>query len=166
MINLIACMDKNRGIGKDNAMPWHLPKELKYFKETTQGHIVVMGRKTYKSIGEGGLPKRDNIVLTNEINGRIATIRSDYSLYFTNSIDYVIDLKDYREVFVIGGANVYEQFIPYADRLYITRINAEFGCDTFFPDLYHKDWKIVDYRIDEDKGFELEYHVYDRHKKE
>lgn len=165
MLNLIVCMDKNRGIGKDNAMPWHLPNELKYFKKTTTGHVVVMGRKTYESIGRP-LSNRVNVAISNTMeNTDEVPVYSDIEHFINTVRDVEKDIKGIN-TFVIGGASIYEQFLPYADRLYITVINAEFDCDTFFPDFDIKDWRVVDNWTDEDNGYDLEYLVIDRHKKE
>jgi dihydrofolate reductase len=142
-INLIVALDDDNLIGNNNELPWHFKKDLKYFKETTEGNIVVMGRKTYESIGREGLPERDNIVLTNRGVSRVATLRDDYSLFFTDSIEYILQLRDYREVFIIGGATIYEQFLPYADKLYVTRVMGKFEGDTYFPDVDYREWNPV-----------------------
>lgn len=130
MINTIVAVDKNWAIGKDNKLLAHIKCDLEYFKRTTNGHIVVMGYNTYMSLPIKPLPNRTNIVITRkdiELDGCIVV----------NSIDNLFkkldDIKDNKEVFIIGGASIYEQFLPYSDRLFITHIFHEFEADTFFP---------------------------------
>jgi dihydrofolate reductase len=137
MISFIVAMDQNRVIGKDNQLPWHLPEDLKYFKKVTIGHPIVMGRKTFESIGRP-LPGRENIILT-----RNETYRPE-GCKIINSID---DLKqisnDYdEEVFVIGGAEIFKQTFHLADKLYITVIDEQFEGDTFFPN-FDNEWKLI-----------------------
>jgi dihydrofolate reductase len=165
MINLICAMDNNNIIGKDNEMPWHLPKDLAHFKETTDGHIVVMGSKTYDSIGRD-LPNRKNFVLTrrpkvfyelypesNALAGNITDLNHLIHIYWKN-----------EEIFVIGGANVYEQFLPYADRLYLTRIDASFEGDTYFPEVDYAKWTPIkeSIRTELDNGIPLYFVTYER----
>ena len=123
-------MAKNRVIGKDNDMPWgRLPADLKHFKETTQGHTVIMGRKTFDSIGKP-LPNRRNIIITSkkEIAG----------CEVASSVEDAIALaQDEKEVFIIGGGSIYEQTLPVADRLYLTSIDMHTEGDTFFPSYSH-----------------------------
>src|SRR5690625_4410899 len=125
MISIIVAMDKNRVIGYQNTMPWHLPRDLKFFKETTTGHTIIMGRKTFESIGRP-LPKRKNVVLTRS------------KVDFPKSVEVIHDIKTIyqwnddhpdEEFFVIGGGHLYEQVIPFANRMYITKINEEFKGD-------------------------------------
>ncbi len=127
MISLLVAMDKNHVIGFENDMPWHLPKDLKFFKEKTTGNIMVMGRKTYESIGRV-LPNRRNIVLTRKL------------IDFPEGIEVINDLKTVyewneenpdKEYFVIGGGDIFKQALPYADRMYITWIDEAFDGDTF-----------------------------------
>jgi dihydrofolate reductase len=165
MIKLIACMDKNRGIGKDNAMPWHLPKELAYFKEITENNIVVMGRKTYESIGKP-LPNRVNIVISSTQD-----ISNDSTLTFPSIDNFMSFLDAYKlvdimtgeglDIYIIGGATIYEQFLPYADELYITTINAEFDCDTFFPEFSSEWTPFIESAVPiVDNGYELHFARY------
>lgn len=133
MIALIACMDRNHVIGKDNQIPWHLPADLKYFKETTMGHTVVMGRKTFESIGKP-LPGRRNVILTRDKGFRVEGAE------VVHTVEEV--LKRQEDLFIIGGATIYEQFMPYAEKLYITKIEAEFEGDAFFPPI-DETWQLV-----------------------
>ncbi len=127
-ISMIAAMAANRVIGKDNDMPWHLPADLKHFKSVTMGKPVIMGRKTYQSIGRA-LPGRRNIVLTRDPHFSLTD--ADVVAGPQQAMALVADCD---EVMVIGGGMVYQQFLPYADYLYLTFIQAEIEGDTQFPD--------------------------------
>jgi dihydrofolate reductase len=136
MISLILAMDKNRVIGIDNRMPWHLPADLAYFKQMTLGHPVIMGRKTFESIGKP-LPGRQNVIIT---------ANKDYQkegCVILHSIDEALAFCLDKDVFVIGGAQIYQDFFPYADRLYLTFIDEVFPGDCFFPEIDDKTWKLV-----------------------
>lgn len=133
MIALIAAYAKDRVIGYKGKMPWHLPNELKYFKETTMGHTVVMGRKTFESIGKP-LPNRRNIVLTRDRHFQAPGIEV---------IHNPRDVDRLGDVFIIGGAQLYEEFMPMADRLYLTEIDLETEGDTFFPKWDQEDFRII-----------------------
>ena len=134
-ISLIVAMAANRAIGLDNKMPWHLSADLKKFKAITMGSPIVMGRKTYESIGRP-LPGRSNIIISRN---------SDYQqagcLVF-NDIKAAIEAssKDAEEIFIIGGAELYKATLPHADNLYLTLINQDFNGDTFFPEIDFKAW--------------------------
>lgn len=135
MIALIAAMDRNRVIGRDGQMPWRLPAEMRHFRRTTMGHVVVMGRRTYESIG-GPLKGRTNIVLTRE-RGFTAP-----GCEVRHSVEEV--LADPRPLYVIGGAELYRQFLPHADELILTRIDHEFPGDTYFPAWDESEWELVE----------------------
>lgn len=128
MISMIVAMSQNRVIGKDNKMPWSIPEDLQYFRKVTSGHVVIMGRKTYESIGIP-LPHRTNIVLTRDqsyqADGCIVMHEMDALLaqYQTSE----------EEVFIIGGSTLYQVFMPFANKLYITQIQATIEGDTAFP---------------------------------
>lgn len=130
---LIAAVTKNHVIGKDGGMPWHIPEDLKYFRDRTSGQTVIMGRKTWDSIGIA-LAKRRNIVVT-----------SDRSLVLVGaetaaSLEEALALCEEETVFCIGGASLYEAALPLADVLYLTEIDAEVDGDTFFPKIATRDW--------------------------
>lgn len=127
-LNLIAAMDSARGIGKENAIPWHIPGELPRFKAITMGHPIVMGRKTFQSIGRA-LPGRTNIVIT-----RAPDFVAD-DCKVVGSLEEALKLAgtEDEEVFVIGGAQIYKQALPEADTLYLTLIEGDHDSDTFFP---------------------------------
>ncbi|MFE4115797.1 dihydrofolate reductase [Priestia sp. YIM B13448] len=152
MISFIFAMDKNRLIGKGNSLPWHLPADLKFFKQVTSGHPVVMGRKTHESIGKP-LPGRENIILTRNIS------YDSEGCTVLNSISDIEDMakKEKEEVFIIGGAEIYKLAFPIADRLYITTIDEEFEGDTYFPEFNESEWRLVS----REKGLKDEKNPYD-----
>lgn len=150
-ITLIVAAAENNAIGKNNQMPWHLPNDFKYFKGTTRGHSIIMGRKTFESIGRP-LPERRNIVLTRDQN----YINPDIDV--ANSVGEVLTYcRDEREIFIIGGANVYSQFLPLAQKVHLTRVHTNIDGDAFFPELPPHDWQLVS----QDKHGEDEKHPFD-----
>lgn len=136
-ISLIAALDRNNLIGADQGMPWRLPADLKRFKALTMGKPIVMGRKTYETIGRP-LPGRQNIVLTRD---------QDYEApgcVVVHSIEDALKVSsDAPEVMIIGGGAIYRQFLPLASRLYLTLIDATFEGDTYFPDINCDNWQMV-----------------------
>ncbi|MGM0845419.1 MAG: dihydrofolate reductase [Bacillota bacterium] len=138
MISFVWAMDENGVIGYENKLPWRLPEDLKFFKETTMGHPIVMGRKTYKSIGKP-LPGRENIILT-----RDASFEAEGCIIF-HEIEEVLHYAEEREVevMVTGGAEIFKKFIPYADKLYVTRIYDTFEGDTYFPELNWDEYELI-----------------------
>jgi dihydrofolate reductase len=134
-ISLIVAVDEKNGIGKNNQLPWHLPADLQHFKKITTGFPIIMGRKTFDSIGKP-LPNRRNIVISRQENLEISGAE------VCNSINSAISLcKDEREVFIIGGSQIFEQSLDLADTLYLTVIQNNFDADTFFPELDKNQWK-------------------------
>ncbi len=135
-LSIIVAMDENRLIGSDNRLPWHLPADLAFFKRTTMGKPIVMGRKTFESIGKA-LPGRRNIVITRN---------PEYSadgVEIVHDIDAAMALcAASEEIMLIGGANLYAQTLPRATRLYITRIHHAFDGDTWFPELDENAWRV------------------------
>lgn len=157
MISLLWAMDENRAIGRNNQLPWHLPEDLKYFKRVTMGKPIAMGRKTYDSIGRP-LPGRENIVIT---RNQGVTIEG------CTVIHDVKDLlkRDDEELFVIGGAEIFKEILPFADRLYVTEIREEFEADTFFPEYNLSDWELIESIPgvkDEKNPYHYEFLVYQR----
>ncbi len=135
MVSMIAAMSKGRVIGLNGSMPWHLPADLAHFKRSTMGRPVIMGRKTYDSIGKP-LPGRKNIVLSRSCSLQLA------GCTVVCTLDSALSkLGDFSEVFIIGGQQLYQQALPLADRLYLTHIDAEFEGDTFFPDYLGFQWE-------------------------
>ncbi|MGF7532897.1 dihydrofolate reductase DfrA [Bacillus mexicanus] len=159
MISFIFAMDANRLIGKDNDLPWHLPNDLAYFKKVTSGHSIIMGRKTYESIGRP-LPNRKNIVVTS------APASQFPGCTVVSSIKDVLDIcSDSEECFVIGGAQLYTALFPYADRLYMTKILHEFEGDRHFPEFDETDWKLVSAEKgikDEKNPYDYEFLIYEK----
>ncbi len=127
---MIAALSENKVIGKDNTLLWHIPEDFKRFKTITSGHPIIMGRKTYQSIGKP-LPNRSNIVVT-----RDAEFTAEGCI-IVNSLEHGIEKAkeiDHEEIFIIGGGELYKQGINYADKLYLTIVHNQFDGDTFFPD--------------------------------
>jgi dihydrofolate reductase len=142
-LSLIAALGQNRVIGVDNSMPWHLPADFKYFKATTLGKPIIMGRKTWDSLGRP-LPGRLNLVVT-----RQADLQLEGAEVFT-SLDAAVERAEawaqeqgIDEVMLIGGAQLYEQGLPQADRLYLTRVDLSPEGDAWFPAFNEADWKLV-----------------------
>lgn len=168
MLSLIVATAQNNAIGRNNELLWHISEDLKYFKSTTTGHPVIMGRKTYESIGRP-LPGRRNIVVT---RGTIAMpqVKNPQTTSFevSNNLDKVISLakNSENEFFVMGGGELYKQTFSCADRLYITKIYAEAeGADTFFPVVDEAGWKVVkesERLVDEENGIEFQFVVYEK----
>ncbi len=128
-ISLIAAVAENDVIGKDGGIPWHLPDDLKHFKKLTSGHAIIMGRKTFESIGRA-LPKRDNLVLSR--SGNIDALGCTVLASFDEALMWCRD-HDETEAFVIGGEQLYRDALPLADRVYLTEVHGSFDGDTFFP---------------------------------
>lgn len=125
-LSIIVATDKNGGIGINNQLPWHLPEDLAHFKNTTSGHPIIMGRKTYDSIGRP-LPKRRNIVISRNAEWNQTGVET------VNSIEQALSLLGENDAFVIGGAQIYQQALSVASQLIVTEIQAEYACDAFFP---------------------------------
>jgi len=139
IISLIAAMDKNQVIGKNNSLPWNLPADMKYFRDKTKGKPVIMGRKTFESIGKP-LPKRTNIIVTRDENYKAE------SCVVVHSTDEAIKATgNAEEVMVIGGSQIYKEFLPKANKMYLTLIDAEFDGDTFFPEYNIEEWNETSY---------------------
>ncbi len=139
VLSAIVAMSENRVIGKDNKLPWHLPADLKHFKEITTGHFIIMGRKTFESIGKS-LPNRTNIVLS-----RDGTFQA-LGCQTLGSIDDAIDQAksaQQDEIFIIGGAEIYRQLLPNVKRLYLTIVHSHFDGDAWFPELNAAEWREV-----------------------
>ena len=153
MLSIIVAVAKNNVIGKDNKLIWHLPEDLKRFKRLTTNHNIIMGRKTFESLGRV-LPNRKHIVLCNDAELNV----NDENV---NIIDDVSKLDEYinsnEENFVIGGASIYKLLLPKTEKLYITKINQEFEGDAYFPEIKADEWKI----IEREKGLKDDKNPYD-----
>jgi dihydrofolate reductase len=137
MISLIVAMTKDRVIGKDNDMPWHLPEDLKLFKEKTSGHIIAMGRKTYESIGRP-LPNRKNFVISR------SDIQIEGCRTFKSPKECIDAMEEGEKLFFIGGGNIYSQVVDIVDELNISWVKQDYTGDTLFPDVDFTKWKEVE----------------------
>ncbi len=157
-ISIIVAIADDYAIGKNNKLLTYLPNDLKWFKKNTLEKTVIMGRKTFESLPNGALPKRTNIVLSKnkDFNPPNCVIFNDLDTLISN-------LKTDEENFVIGGAEIYELFLPFADKLYITRIHSPFEADVYFPELNFDDWELVE-KIenskDEKNNYDYDFLVY------
>ncbi|MDG5788911.1 dihydrofolate reductase [Evansella sp. AB-P1] len=159
MISMIVAMGENNVIGLNGDMPWHIPNDLKYFKRVTSGHSVIMGRKTYESIGKP-LPNRRNFVITHNQAFSVPGVEVCHSL---QELDQLVTSNE--EIFVIGGATIYKELLPKADRLYITKIHDQFEGDTYFPQFKEEEWKIVSMEqgtVDEKNKYPHTFLIYER----
>ena len=142
-ISLVWAMAQNRIIGRNNNLPWHLPEDLKYFKRITLGKPVIMGRKTFGSIGKP-LPGRTNIVVTRNADFSAEGVKTVNSLSAAKALcESIGEIDGISEAMVIGGAEIYTQAMPVADRLYLTEVHANVDGDTFFPEFDRSLWKEV-----------------------
>jgi dihydrofolate reductase len=137
-ITFIVAMDRKRGIGVNNQLPWRLPEDLAHFKRTTTGHPIIMGRKTYESIGRP-LPNRRNIVVTRNPGWQVQGVETAGSPQAACGL-----IADGEQAFIIGGAELFAQTFSLADCLIVTEIDAEYPCDTFFPEINSDHWKETD----------------------
>ncbi len=136
-ISIIVAIAENNAIGLNNDLLWHISDDLKRFKKLTTGNVIIMGKRTYESLPKGALPNRVNMVITDNKDERIEGCVMAYSL------DEAIALMDEtKENFIIGGGMVYKQFLPIANKLYLTTVHKEFEADTFFPAINREEWKV------------------------
>ena len=151
MISMIASVGKNMELGKNNNLIWHFKEDMKFFKETTMGHKVIMGRKTYESL-PGNLPGREMVVIsTKTVDGDVTVL---------NDINSIVDKykNSQEEIFIIGGASIYKEFLPYASKIYLTEICAEdLAADTFFPSFNKDDWnkEIISENVENNIQFKM-----------
>ncbi len=160
MLSIIVAIASNNAIGKDNKLLWHLPDDLKRFKKLTKGHTIIMGRKTFESLGRV-LPNRKHIVLTHNPDYFV----DDENVEIVNSLDVKKYIEDEEEHFVIGGALIYNMLINFCDRLYITKVEKEFDADAYFPIIDEDKWKIEsesDLFKDDESGLNYRYINYIR----
>lgn len=160
MVTIVVAMGENRGIGSNNQMLWHLPKDLKHFKDITSGHPVVMGRKTFESIGKP-LPNRTNIVISRKNDwfeeGVLIVGSIKEAIKFAKKID--------EDIFIIGGGNIYTQTMDIADRIELTTVKADIEADTFFPEIDKKGWRKVQetcHEKDEKNPYDFCFETYER----
>lgn len=158
MLSIIAAIGKRNELGKGNELLWKLPGDMKHFKETTTGHTIIMGRKTFQSIGRA-LPNRRNIVVTRDETFTMEGIEVAHSLEKALAL-----VEGEEEAFVIGGGELYKQALPFAQKLYITHVDSEFDADTFFPEI-ETEWKKVsqeEHLSDETHPFAYTFAVYEK----
>jgi dihydrofolate reductase len=158
MIHIIVAASKNHVIGKDNKLLWHLPNDLKYFKAVTTGHPIIMGRKTYESIGKP-LPNRLNIVISRN------QYESTENLIYTTSLQEAIAIAKVKdeEIFIIGGGEIYRQALPLAHKIHFTLVNTIIKGDTFFPEINENGWQIESNEFhpkDEKHAFDYTFLIY------
>jgi len=161
VISAIAIISKNRGLGKDNKLLFHIPGELPRFKKITMGHPIIMGRKTFESIGRS-LPGRLNIIVSRT---SYHTNPTEKSLMFARSVEEAIQLArettDTNEIFIIGGGQIFQEAMPVTDRLYLTVVDKEVEADTFFPD-YSDFTKVIEKEDHHQDGYDYTFLTLER----
>jgi len=159
---MIVAMAENRAIGKNNELLWHLPKDFQHFKSVTMGKPILMGRKTYESIGRP-LPGRKNIVIT-----RDADFAAEGVVVVHSIASALEEGKDYDDVMIIGGASFYQQMLPMVDRLYLTVVHESFDGDVFFPEINPLEWNTLEttkHQADEKNQYSFSLLMLERIKK-
>ena len=162
-ISIIVAIASNYAIGKDNDLLWHISRDLKRFKELTDGHYIVMGKKTYFSLPRRPLPNRTNMVITDVPGEQIDDCLMAYSIE-----DAISKMDQEGENFIMGGGSIYRQFMPHADKLYITRVHKDFDADTFFPEISLDEWKLIEkeeVNDDPQNDFTYSFETYERKEK-
>lgn len=162
IVSIIVAASINNAIGKNNKLLWHLPNDLKFFKNTTWAMPVVMGRKTFESLGGKPLPGRMNIIVTRQPgwNANGITVAS--------SLKEAVKLagqNNYKEVFIAGGGDIYKQAYEFADRIYLTRVFTEMEADTFFPVIDTKIWKLIsdrEFNADEKHAYDYNFQLWQK----
>lgn len=140
MFSIIVAVAENHAIGCQNKLLWHISEDLKRFKEITTGHTIIMGRKTFESLPKV-LPNRQHIVITKNTDFKI----DDSSVKVIHSIDEILSLaKEPQEYFIIGGEEIYKQFLPFANKIYLTSVHKDFQADAFFPKINESEWTIME----------------------
>lgn len=160
MISIIVAIAENNAIGKDNDLLWHLSEDLKRFKKLTSGKTVIMGKKTFESLPVRPLPNRRSIVITDVPGEQIDGCVMAFSIE-----DAVSKCSPDEENFVIGGGSVYRQFMPIADKFYLTKVHKSFEADTFYPEIDFSQWEMIEKTegfVDEKNPYPHTYYVYKR----
>lgn len=161
MLSIIVAVANKQVIGKDNQLIWHLPEDLKRFKKLTTGHTIIMGRKTFESLGRI-LPNRKHVILCNDAQLNI----QDENVEILEDI-YLLKpyIESQEEYFVIGGATIYKLLMPYTQKMYITKIHEDFEGDVYFPEIKEQEWKIIQTEKglkDNKNPYDYEYITYER----
>ena len=159
MVSIIVAIAQNGTIGDKNALLWHIKEDMRFFRTTTSGHPVIMGRKTFESLGSKPLPKRTNIVITRadrEFEGALTA----------HSLEEAIRMAgEDEEIFIMGGAQIYREALLVVDRMYITHVECDYEGDTSFPEVDYSQWKLVDvvrHERGEEYEYPFEFRTYDR----
>lgn len=163
MYHIVVAADENNAIGKDNQLLWHLPIDLKFFKQITTGHTVIMGRKTYDSVGKPLLNRR-NIVISRQANLQIPGCEVVSSVQQAIELTSEQDRND-QDIFIVGGAEIYRQTLSLCDRIYLTRVHHRFDADTHFPELDANIWKLIsreDHPQDQKHKYAFSFLVYEK----
>jgi dihydrofolate reductase len=163
MISIIVAVSEDWGIGKDNELLWHISEDLKRFKRLTSGNTVIMGKRTWESLPRRPLPGRMNIVLTDNPDETIKDAVTAYSLQ-----DALDKGEKEKEIFIIGGGSIYRQFMPIADRLFITHVHRKAPADIYFPEIDLCIWEITEkeeFKSDGENGIPYTYTIYERIKR-
>ena len=158
-VSLIAAMAKNRTIGVNGGLPWHLKKDLQYFKAQTLGKPMVMGRKTFQSFGERPLPKRPHIVITRDINYKPEGVTVCHSLEEALSIAKGMT---YDEIMVIGGGEIYKSALPHCNRIYLTEVDINIEGDTLFPEFNKDEFKETKRVSENENNITFDYVIYEK----
>ncbi len=163
---LIVAMSKNRVIGRNNHLPWYLPGDLKYFKRATMGKPIIMGRKTWDSIGRP-LPGRMNVVISRnpEWSAPVGTVVAASLKEALKKAEAQAELEDREEVMIIGGGQIYVEALPVVDRMYITKVHAEVSGNAFFPEVNWDEWEEIgreDFSASDDNPYDYSFIVYQR----
>lgn len=153
-LSIIAAIARNRAIGKNNKLLWHIPEDFKYFKDKTLGHVLIMGQKTYESIGRP-LPGRITVVVSNDQHFVVEHLSVHVCRSLEEGIKKAKELEK-KEIFICGGGSIYAQTIGLADKLYLTIVDADFEADTFFPE-YVDFSKIVSEKESNDENFKYKF---------
>ena len=159
IISLVVAASENNAIGKDNRLLWHLPNDLKFFKNTTWGMVVVMGRKTFEAVNKP-LPGRVNIVITRQPGWKASGAITAEDL---NDALLIAEETHFKEVFIVGGGEIYKQSMAVADKIYITRVHATLEGDTFFPEIKNAEWELVsneDFQKDEKHQYDYSFQTW------
>jgi dihydrofolate reductase len=159
-ISIISATSENRVIGKNNDLVWHLPADFKFFKDKTRDHAIIMGRKTYESLGKA-LPKRTNMVVSRNPDFNPGDAHKFSSL--TSALEKAKKIEK-EEIFIIGGGKIYAQALPFCTHMYLTIVHGNFEGDTFFPE-FGKEWKIVDEefrKADENNSYDFTFTTFEK----
>jgi dihydrofolate reductase len=160
IISIIVAIAQNYAIGLDNKLLWHISNDLKRFKRITAGSTVIMGKMTLESLPNGPLPKRRNIILTDNPADHFEGCEKAESIK-----EAIVKVQGETEVFIIGGGSIYRQFLPLADKLYLTIVEKDFNADTYFPEIPFNEWELIEKETindDQQNNFSYRFETYQR----